>query len=768
MIVIAKSKKNKEPEFKKSSKNAISNQVFLTNVKDSNSHDKLTNFLSKKIEPPNDQKFTNEDLEIQSHNMSKIGENDLIEEITRPPLDDKIETLNPFDQVIFSATPIKNYKKSFIELEINNCSNDVFSTIKKILENEENDIFTKIRDGEIKLQNEELNINQILEKENNKKTKRVNINGELRLQFLKETEGNINDINSRIKKIEEKIFIIENSDFSTTLQVKDENEYNNKQECYINSVEKNYNFLGMKEHLKQLQVDKINLQNKIIHLDQYKNGLQDQIKKNDISKPSEFYLDVKKYLENFDKDCATAEAKIKQLISDKKVFLKGIQKLKEKEKQRKERSIEKNKEIEESKKAKKKEEYLIQIQKLAQKNEQKKEELVQIKEELVSNKVEEKEVLFQKMERLFSEKQHSEKENLKISIINKKLELKKKLQRITTEEIDEFGKQIEEKLEALNSEKIEAFKRRLNEEKEKAENFKSKILEINCNSKYQQEEMNKLNEKIRKIEEKNERKNKLKSFISRLPLIIVNENKKQEVYERINTIHSSSLISKRNEQRSLMKSRIKHRSKSPRIMYSENLRTLVKNKSYNKKTFESQNKKQINSDIVSDINKGIKKNDFESSKFSLFSEYTSGMKRFLQPINTKINFPTSKLSSESSVYNSVTCKSNSNLSRFNYISKQKNINLPLIDRIEENEIKLDTNIYKEKKDKECGPNKLKEPIDILKLKADCLNTKIEQKEKLLKIKSNYLENYKEQEEYADAMLNGLKYKLNILNNFQSN
>jgi len=447
------------------------------------------------------------------------------------------------------------------------------------------------------------------------------------------------------------------------------------------------------------------------------------------------------------------------------------------------------------------------------KTEKRREEIEQLQEDYKDKIILEKEYIHEAMEKNFKKKQEKEAEEKRMEILKKKLEIRATLQRISNQSINEFNKLVDEKLEKLQEQKNEYREKILIEEKLKIDQFKTKILEINPKSltasRAREEDLLKEQERQRQLIEIKERKEKLSQFLNHMPKIKVNEEKRREFSERINTIHSTSILRLKSNQRLSLKSRskermLKKRSKSPVLAYSDKIRkslnskyspnmkkkfgsdknlnnpleselsTDLNNKSLKYKVFKGDNISEISHNLGSHKQRNRNNvkmfNDLISSKASIFSD-TSSLKQFLQPLNTRVRF--NKHKQKLSAADLGIKKMNSSkdaifIKTAERGSGVKELNLPLITSNIglANKERILTNTSKQNVNNGTVRKENIENMDILKMKAEVLENKYEQKEQLARVSDNVLENVLIQEDLADAMLNAVKYKMNILNNIK--
>lgn len=724
---------------------------------------------------------------MKNHDESKINEADLIEGILSNQLTEE-EVIMPLEicktelnkkpscsQFIHSYL-LGEFKKSQIK---ENIENEVFNYIQSVTDS----MTSKILSNVIKISSDQKIANEVVDQFKEKKNKKVNINNEIRKQYMKESEANIKDLSSRIKKIEERIFILENTEFENKyLTVEQENlgnenhTYNNnnnninsisKEAIFLKSLEHNHTYKIVKDELKLLKENKIILQNKVASITQYKNEIEEEVNQNDYSKPSKINFDFKKFLENFDKDTIEAQKKIKLLNLNKKKLLEGIKALKEKEIEKKQ--VEKEEAIakEEEKAKKKEEDYKLNLKKIVAKNENVKLELLNAQKLLQEEPKYEKEYLYEEIQKKQREKEAQDRENLKFELIKKKHELKDKYKSITNEEIKEFESQIESKLKELEEERKKVRDKEITKMKQETENYMNKIREINPN-KFNEKRLNdeaalKEEERLKKIEERLKRQQKLSEFLTNIPKAQINNKKQSQLLERINTIHSTSLLRLNQQQRHLLKSRSRSkrsfkRSKSPVLLYSEKLQNKSSSSNKNLKFKNPFNKKHDN--------------NINATQSELFSDISS-VKKFLQPLNTRSKFSTSNLNSMHSLpKNSKLCPTTRN-------SETSKLKLPWISQHGTSKTKDTDGAIHFSSNKEeslssfskvnrIGYSKSKSKNNLLnfeslKLKGDLMDSKCKEKEQLFKMQKEYTDEIcKTQEDLADAMINSIKFKLEML------
>lgn len=725
---------------------------------------------------------------LKNHDDSKINEADLIEDILNSQLREE-EVIMPLESTskteLYKKPPSSLFIHSFLLGEFKKSQiseileTEVFSYIQSVTYS----MTSKIESNVIKISADKKITNELVDQIKEKKNKKVNINNEIRKQYMKESESNIKDLSSRIKKIEERIFILENTEFENKyLNVEAEildNEINNntnnniinsisKEATFLKSLEHNHNYKIVKDELKLLKENKIILQNKVTSITQYKNEIEEEVNQNDYSKPSKINFDFKKFLDNFDKDTIEAQKKIKLLNINKKKFLEGIKALKEKEIEKKQIEKEEALAKEEEKAKKKEEEYKLNLKKIVAKNEITKLEVLNVQKLLQEEPKEEKEYLYEEIQKKQKEKEAQEREKLRFELIKKKLELKDKNKSITNEEIKEFETQIESKLKELEEERKKARDEEIIKIKEDTENYMNKIREINPNKltdkRLNDEATLKEEERLRKIEERIKRQQKLSEFLINIPKAQINSKKQSQILERINTIHSTSILRLNQQQRLLLKSRSRSkrsfkRSRSPILLYSEKLQV-------NKSSSSNKNLKFKNP--------FSRKNDVNSNatQSELFSDISS-VKKFLQPLNTRSKFSTSNLnnidslSKNSKIYPSTRNSDTSKL-KLPWIQQLGNSKTKDTDRAIHFSSNKEESLNSISKVSYIGDKKIKNKNNLLnfeslKLKGDLMDGKCKDKEQLFKLQKEYTDEIcKTQEDLADAMINSIKFKLEML------
>lgn len=860
-------KSNNQLEFdkinniKRVSKNSI----------DRNSKDNNTKSNKKEIESedtnrqndPSNNDISNSDIE---GDRALIDEEEIMnEESSLKVVINKANCLNYNQSYIMS---LLNKNNGNVNISNNSILDNIRSAVDKALEETSKDIKNKIESNAIKINSERKNISDVLKKFTNKKQKVVNINNEMRKQYIKETEKNMNDINYRIQKIDEKVFLLENSEFNSKSNVqidpsldklnmlnidggKDlvkehiEKETIKNELSYLKSLDSNCSYQAVKTELKNLKTQKVQLTNKLNALITYHNNLKVEYELKDTTVPREHGFNVKQFLENFDKDTEKAQKKIRLLNDNRKEFLDKLNDLKEREQERKQVHEEELKEKEEEKKKLKEEEYKQNLEKLKDKTEKKRND-IEINKEIFKQKPLENKYLYEEIEEKQNQKEKDEEEKKKIELFKVKHEMKTKFQRVTREHIEEFNKLIDDKLLLIQEKKEQLKEKQYQEEKEKTELFKSKLKAVKgsayCFAK--EEEEQKENERMSKLLEKEKRKENLSHLLNHLPIIKQSLLKKKELNERIQTIHSVSLLKMNPQQRELYKRHSKSRvslrnSRSPltlRMKSSEKIRQLNSslinrtNKSVDNKNFKSGNLISINKNInkfissgkidskistfvtnsiTNELNKKYlnrRKDLIATTQSDAFSDISS-IKNMVNPLKTKryennimntksnktagvnstksirtdlnpksTNFSTqinnSKLPSinTSNMFKNINnfnnCENKLNFENYSHINNTSSIN----DTINETNIKNQGRKTKKSKHSEKNQleNKLKN-FDIQKLKGEALDKQCRNKEQIAKLISNNNSNKKEcneeicktQEDLANAIINNLKYKLDV-------
>ena len=420
----------------------------------------------------------------------------------------------------FSKNLVENiYEKQKSEINIG-IIDGVENGLNSVLE----DIHDDIQENKIKVQNVEKHLND-QSKNNISSLNRTKSDYEtlIRMQKINELNQTKKNIEKQINKVDENMKII-----------KDEKIFNqtNKLNIPYMVIDQNIKKDKLKENkqIKELLLSKLNGINEQV------NKLMENEKEFKINKK----INVKEFLENFEKDKVKLEEQARKYSEEKKQreqrilnsMLKDEKKVKENDDLIQKENEKKKKELEKIR--------LMELERLRERKREKKEKIDHIREHANDKAENENKYLFRVLERKYNEKVEQE---LKKEIMKKREKMKEG--RISLVEIVEFDKRQKE-LELKRLVEIEEEKKKLKEQwkqiKENLPKFESSLTQ-----KLKEEE----NQKKEKIElEQYKKQSKIKEIknysqtVQKLFLPKINENIKKERENRIKNLRTKDNIQK--------------------------------------------------------------------------------------------------------------------------------------------------------------------------------------------------------------------------------
>ena len=385
------------------------------------------------------------------------------------------------------------------------------------------DIHDDIQENKIKVENMKQNFNE--QSKNNASLNRNKSDYESLIKIQK-----INELNQRKKNIEKQINKVDEN-----MQIiKDEKIFNqtNKLNIPYMIIDQNIKKDKMKENkqIKELLLSKLNSINEQV------NKLMENEKEFKVNKK----INVKEFLDNFEKDRLKAEAQARKYSEEKKKreqrILNSMLKEEKKEKENDDLILKEN----EKKKKELEKIRLQELERLRERKREKKEKIDHIREHINDKAENENKYLFKVLERKYNEKVEQE---LKKEIMKKREKMKEG--RISLNEIVEFDKKQKE-LELKRLVEIEEEKKKLKEQwKQTKENLPK--FESTLTQKLKEEE----NLKKEKIElEQYKKQSKIKEIknysqtVQKLFLPKINENIKKERENRIKNLRTKDNIQK--------------------------------------------------------------------------------------------------------------------------------------------------------------------------------------------------------------------------------
>ena len=534
-------KNGKEFDYDKKKPNFEANNVKKSIVKENEKVEDLSTILNKSHISKNVEVIQRDSIskekkgkDINKNNKSETTQINLDEQNKEEAKTPIIVSL-PESEIISPDLPLEEEKKPNVNFSKNLVEN-IYEKQKSeinigIIDGVENglnsvleDIHDDIQENKIKIQNVEKHLND-QSKNNISSLNRTKSDYEtlIKMQKLNELNQTKKNIEKQINKVDENMKII-----------KDEKIFNqtNKLNIPYMIIDQNIKKDKLKENkqIKELLLSKLNGINEQV------NKLMENEKEFKMNKK----INVKEFLDNFEKDKIKLEEQARKYSEEKKQreqrllnsMLKDEKKEKENDDLIQKENEKKKKELEKIR--------LMELERLRERKREKKEKIDHIREHANDKAENENKYLFRVLERKYNEKVEQE---LKKEIMKKREKMKEG--RISLVEIVEFDKKQKE-LELKRLVEIEEEKKKLKEQwkqiKENLPKFESSLTQ-----KLKEEE----NQKKEKIElEQYKKQSKIKEIknysqtVQKLFLPKINENIKKERENRIKNLRTKDNIQK--------------------------------------------------------------------------------------------------------------------------------------------------------------------------------------------------------------------------------
>ena len=535
-------KNEKEFDFDKKKPKFEDNNIRKSKIIEKERIDDISSILNKSQNSKNIE-VIQKDSFIDETKMKRNDENKYKSEIIQTNFDEpKKHEINtniiitlPENEIISPELPLeetkipnKNISKNLIEnilekhkSEINvGIIDKVESSLNNVMEN----IHDDIQEDKLQIKNNDKHVNDL--SKNNISSLNLNKGDYETLIKIQK----INELNQTKKNIEKQINKVDEN----MKTIKDEKIFNdlNKLNIPYMIIDQNIKKDKMKENkqIKELLISKLN-------------GINEQVNKlmeNEKEFKANKKINVREFLENFEKDKIRLEEQARKYSAEKKKreqrllnsILKDEKRVKENEDLINKENEKKKKELEKIR--------MQELERLREKKREKKEKIDHIREHANDKAENENKYLFKVLERKYNEKVEQE---LKKEIMKKREKMKEG--RITLVEIVEFDKKQKE-LELKRLVEIEEEKKKLKEQwkqiKENLPKFESTLTQ-----KLKEEE----NQKKEKIElEQYKKQSKIKEIknysqtVQKLFLPKINENIKKERENRIKNLRTKDNIHK--------------------------------------------------------------------------------------------------------------------------------------------------------------------------------------------------------------------------------
>ena len=506
-----------------------------------NSNKKIVEIISKEknFKPPNliPTKFENKPQSSQSRN-SNNSENK--SNNNSQNLNNEIETLKENEkeinlsdnEILKNDIPLKpkkpqnSYGINYLEHKYNELKNDIqpeiMNGINEGIDKVLNEIKLNIENNELEINSDKKRINEIILDKTTIKLLTGDIEGTIKLKNLKDLTGRKQDLEKKIEKLEEEIKSIEVNSKNNTLLINPQTQVDeNIKKAQIKEIKENKEILLQKLNSINEQVEKLMIDEEQIS----------QMKK----------LNIKQFLDNFDKDKEIIEQRAKKYEEEKKLRDQKIISSLLKANEKKEKEMDNMKKEEEEKRKKILEQIRLKELEIIQKRSKENSEKIQFIREHVNDKpANENEYLFKVLENQYKEREENE---IKKEIMKHKERIKENL--MTKEEINQFQKKQKEN-EIKRLAEVEEERKKLHEQwkktKENLPKFESSIMQKVKKEEEQIKEQKELEEFKKKTKLK-EVKN-YSEAVTKLFLPKIDENVKKEREERIKNLTSKNNIQK--------------------------------------------------------------------------------------------------------------------------------------------------------------------------------------------------------------------------------
>ena len=502
------------------------NKIKITsNLKPkSNSKDKETNIEETKS--LNNMKINN-DIGIQIGLENEVEEkNDIDIIIPSLPDDEIIEPEEPLPEE--GKMPNPSFCKRYISNLLNPSKEEIDPNILSGVEIGLNKVLMSLQedfeDNKIIVGQESINTEDFKKFRQNSSSilPSANFESSIRMQKIKELNQSKKKLEKQINQINTKINMMEEE--NTTAILGDIE--------YPNSI--------IEENIKKDKI-KDNKQTKELLLAKL-NGINEQVQRlvqseEDLNKNKK--LNVKEFLENFDKDKEKSEELVKKLTEDKKIREQKMMNSIKKSYDLKQKEYEQIKLDEEEKKKKELEKIrLKELEIIRERNKENKDKLSFIKLHANDKPMNMSQYLFKALEKKYNEKQENE---IKTEILKKREKIKENS--VSLEEIFDFEKKQKE-LEVKRMLEMEEEKKKLREQwkqtKDILPKFESNMMQMIKEEEKKNKEKKELEEAKKKLKQQ-EIKNYSES-VNKLFLPKINPSMKKEREERIKNLDVKSNI----------------------------------------------------------------------------------------------------------------------------------------------------------------------------------------------------------------------------------
>ena len=461
----------------------------------------------------------NNKSEVQSLPLSEHNEEPLLPDTEMLPYPD-YSPENKSPSVAFG----KSYLADYLDSLKNEVPNEVINGVDNCLNAVLSDIKDAIIKSNLQINSENGNITTLIKTLSKEVKREIDIEEAIKRQKLKELEESKANLQKKITKLDENLKILD-----STVGLDGNNSLVNPSD----QVEENIK----KSQLKEIKNTKEVLTQKL-------EGIEEQVQKLMASEEQMAQLkklNIKQFLDNFEKDKTIAEQKAQKYEEEMKLREQKMMNSILKSKEKRDRELaQKEKEEEEKRKKALEKIRLRELEKIRERNKENAEKVNYFKTHVNDKPANENEYLFKVLE---NEYKTREQNIIQKEIMKHKAKMKEGI--VTLEEIEEFKRKQREQ-ELQREAEVEEERKKLREQwkatKENLPKFESSVMQ-----KVKEEE-----QKAKEEKEKEEFKKKIKmkeiknysEVVSKLFLPKIDENIKKEREERIKCLNAKNTIQK--------------------------------------------------------------------------------------------------------------------------------------------------------------------------------------------------------------------------------
>ena len=267
-----------------------------------------------------------------------------------------------------------------------------------------------------------------------KENKRFTIEGAIRQQKLKEKQDIKEQIEGKLKGLEENMKLLENNDIT-------------KVDLNLSAVGKEVLDENIRRSkLKEIKQTKDYLEKRLFEIDEHIKELIDE--ENDEKK-----FDFRSYLDNFEKDRKEAEARIRRIEREKEERNRALSEQRKANEMKKKNTVDKSEKEYLEREAKKKQDYERKLEKMKEKTTKYHKEMENLQNEMKSRIILEKQYKYQVAEEEFKQKQDKMEEERRNKFLMEHMKKRSLLKPLNRDELNEFSKKYMEERQRLLYEK---------------------------------------------------------------------------------------------------------------------------------------------------------------------------------------------------------------------------------------------------------------------------------------------------------------------------